>query len=122
MKNKILVVDDNLINIKLISNVLEAAGFEVHKANSAEAAITELGVSLPDLILMDIELPGMDGLTLTKLLKSKDQTKSIPIVALTSYAMVGDDKKAYEAGCEGYITKPIDTRKFPGLITKFLTD
>jgi len=117
---KILVVDDNPTNLKLVSDVLEFEGYEILKAKDAEEAIVVLQSTLPDLILMDIALPGMDGLTLTRKLKAAQETKAVCIVALTAFAMKGDDQKAVDAGCDGYITKPIDTRKLPGLVSELL--
>jgi CheY-like chemotaxis protein len=108
---RILIVDDNPVNLKLASEVLEMEGHAVEKAVDAEQARELLRHSMPDLILMDIALPGMDGLTLTRILKADLRLKHIPVVALTAFAMKGDDRKAYEAGCDGYITKPIDTRE-----------
>lgn len=119
-QSRILVIDDNPMNLKLVSEVLEFEGHEVHKAANAQAALEILSGMLPDLILMDISMPGMDGLTLTRKLKSEDRTRHICIVALTASAMKGDDFKAFEAGCDGYITKPIDTRVFPGQVTEIL--
>jgi len=109
----ILIVDDNPINLKLASNVLKAEGYETDLATDAEQAQERLQHMTPDLILMDIALPGMDGLALTRKLKSDDRLKHIPVVAMTAFAMKGDDQKALAAGCDGYITKPIDTRQFP---------
>ena len=116
----ILVVDDNPTNLKLACDVLEMEGHTVERALNAEDALQVIKRSAFQLILMDIELPGMDGLTLTRQLKADNATRHIPIVALTSFAMKGDDEKAYAAGCDGYISKPIDTRKFPAQILKFL--
>jgi CheY-like chemotaxis protein len=113
MNTCILIVDDNPINLKLASHVLKAEGYEIDIATDAEQAQERLQHVTPDLILMDIALPGMDGLTLTRKLKSDDRLKHIPVVAMTAFAMKGDDQKALDAGCDGYITKPIDTRKFP---------
>lgn len=109
----ILVVDDNPINLKLVTDVLEFEGYQILKAEDAEVAQEILATRLPDLILMDIALPGMDGLTLTRKLKANRHTHAIPIVALTAFAMKGDDEKVRAAGCDGYITKPIDTRQLP---------
>ncbi len=106
----VLVVDDNTVNLKLVADLLEFEGYEVLKAVDAESALMVLSARKPHLILMDIGLPGMDGLTLTKHLKSVPITQSIPIVALTAFAMKGDEEKAIKAGCDGYITKPINTR------------
>ncbi|EQA35865.1 putative polar-differentiation response regulator DivK [Leptospira inadai serovar Lyme str. 10] len=120
MNVKVLIVDDNPINLKLACNVLKAAGFEIITAVDAEGTLHNLEKITPDIILMDIELPGMDGLTLTKLLKENNKTKHIPVVALTSYAMKGDQEKAFKSGCVGYITKPIDTRIFPSQVAGFI--
>ncbi len=120
MAARILVVDDNPTNLKLACDVLEMDGFEVKRAMNAEEAVAVINQIQLDLILMDIELPGTDGLTLTRMLKADKSTKHIPIVAMTAFAMKGDDQKALQAGCEGYITKPIDTRKFPQQVAQFL--
>jgi CheY-like chemotaxis protein len=118
---RILVVDDNPTNLKLVSDVLEFDGYRILTATDAEAAQDVIKTSLPDLILMDIALPGMDGLTLTRLLKADEGTRHIVIVALTAFAMKGDDKKAREAGCDGYITKPIDTRTLSTIVAEYLS-
>lgn len=117
---RILVVDDNATNLKLVSDVLEFEGYRMLKAMDAEMAQEIVRQTPPDLILMDIALPGMDGLTLTRRLKSDPETRHIVIVALTAFAMKGDDEKAREAGCDGYITKPIDTRTLPGVVAAYL--
>lgn len=110
---KILVVDDNPTNLKLVSDLLEWSGYQVSKAMDAEQALEVIQQSIPDLILMDIALPGMDGLTLTRKLKAAEATRHVKIVALTAFAMKGDEQKAFDAGCDGYISKPIDTRMLP---------
>lgn len=120
MSAKILVVDDNPTNLKLVSDVLEFEGYDILQAVDAEQAQVVLAEKMPDLILMDIALPGMDGLTLTRMLKANARTRHICIVALTAFAMKGDDQKAREAGCDGYITKPIDTRTLPGQVAALL--
>lgn len=120
MSATILVVDDNPTNLKLASDVLEFEGYNILKAVDAEEAQVVLATTLPDLILMDIALPGMDGLTLTRKLKAEERTRGIRIVALTAFAMKGDDQKAFDAGCDGYITKPIDTRKLPDQVAGYL--
>jgi CheY-like chemotaxis protein len=117
----VLVVDDNPTNLKLVSDLLEFEGYEILKAVDAESAQGIVNSTAVDLILMDIALPGMDGLTLARLLRDGVATIHIVIVALTAFAMVGDEDKAREAGCDGYITKPIDTRKLPGLVAMYLT-
>jgi CheY-like chemotaxis protein len=120
MTGFIFVIDDNPINLKLACDVLEFEGFTVGKAVDAEQAQEILQHTKPDLILMDIALPGMDGLTLTRKLKADARLKDVPIVALTAFAMKGDDQKALAAGCDGYITKPINTRKLAEQIAGFL--
>ena len=107
---KILVIEDNPLNMELITDILEAHGYEIHSCNNAEDGVKVAEEYMPDVILMDIQLPGMDGLTATKILKEQNATKDIPILALTSHAMVGFEKSAREAGCNGYLTKPINTR------------
>ena len=121
MTTRILVVDDNPLNIKLVADVLGSEGFAVDRAQDAEHARAILKRSVPDLILMDIALPGMDGLTLTRLLKADARLGHVPIVALTASAMKGDEQKALAAGCAGYITKPIDTRDFARQVRTFLS-
>jgi CheY-like chemotaxis protein len=117
---RLLIVEDNPVNLKLIAQVLSADGFQIHCATTAEAAEAHLQSSLPDLILMDIALPQMDGLTLTRMLKADPRYRNIPIVALTASAMVGDDRKALDAGCIGYITKPVNTRTVAAEIMAFM--
>jgi len=117
---RILVVDDNPINLKLVSDLLAFEGHEILHATDAEEAQVILHETLPDLILMDIALPGMDGLTLTRQLKADGRTAHIRVVALTAFAMKGDEQKAFDAGCDGYITKPIDTRALPGQVAGIL--
>lgn len=120
MSARILIVDDNSVNLKLASDVLEIEGYAIVTAADAELAQEILKHTKPDLILMDIALPGMDGLTLTRKLKDDKRLKHIPVIALTAFAMKGDEQKASEAGCDGYITKPIDTRKLPQLVAELL--
>jgi CheY-like chemotaxis protein len=119
-KKRILVVDDNPRNLKLAFDVLEDAGYEVVEAVDAEQAQSMIDRNLPDLILMDIALPGMDGLTLTRKIKANERTKHIRIIALTAFAMKGDDQKALAAGCDGYITKPIDIHQLPVQVADIL--
>ena len=116
----ILIVDDNPTNLKLAADVLECEGYTVLRALDAEEALEILKGTKPELILMDIQMPGMDGLTLTRLLKADPAYRGVRIVALTSFAMKGDEQKAHEAGCDGYLTKPIDTRKLPHEVARFL--
>jgi len=120
MSTRILIVDDNPVNLKLATDVLEMEGYAVEKAVDAEQAQEMLKSATPDLILMDIALPGMDGLTLTRKLKADERLKDVPVVAITAFAMKGDEQKALDAGCNGYITKPIDTRKLPQQVAAYL--
>ena len=109
---KVLLIEDNLMNMELAADLLETAGFQVLKAERAEDGIAMAVAQQPDIILMDIALPGMDGLEATRRIKQDARTAWIPIVALTASAMRGDDDRARSAGCCGYIAKPIDTRRF----------
>ena len=116
----VLIVDDNPANAKLVSFLLARKGYEVRTATDAADALAILEGFHPRLILMDIQLPGMDGLALTRRLKADPGTRDILIVALTAYAMKGDEEKSRAAGCDGYISKPIDTRTFPDLVSRYL--
>ncbi|MEW6521507.1 MAG: response regulator [Thermodesulfobacteriota bacterium] len=109
---KILVIEDNELNLKLVRTLLELADFSVLEALDAEQGITIARRELPDSILMDIQLPGLDGLTATKMIKQDPLLQRIPVIAVTSFAMESDGRKAQEAGCVGHISKPIDTRSF----------
>jgi len=117
---RILVVDDNPVNLKLASEVLRLEGYAVEQAMDAEQAQELLRESVPDLVLMDIALPGMDGLALTRWIKADARLNRVPVVALTAFAMKGDDRKIIEAGCDGYIAKPIDTRDLPRRVARIL--
>jgi len=116
----ILVVDDNPANARLISFLLEKRGYEVRTAIDARDALQLLNGFQPRLIMMDLQLPGMDGLELTRRLKANEKTRDIVVIALTAYAMKGDDERAREAGCDGYVTKPIDTRTLPDVVAQHL--
>ena len=117
---RILIVEDNPMNMELASDLLELDGHDVLQAEAAQEGLDLASAEKPELILMDVQLPGMDGLTATQRLRERDDTKDIPVVAMTAHAMEGDDKKAYRAGCMGYITKPIDTAQFRQQVTDFL--
>jgi CheY-like chemotaxis protein len=117
---RILIVDDNATNLKLVAYLMKANGYTVETALDAESALDAIGVNHPDVILMDIQLPGIDGLELTRRLKADPRTRDIVIVAVTAYAMKGDQAKALAAGCDDYITKPIDTRTLPDTIARHL--
>jgi CheY-like chemotaxis protein len=118
----ILIVDDNPTNLKLARIVLENEGFAVQTANDAEEALRKLETCRPRVILMDVQLPGIDGLELTRRLKADPEYASIVILAVTAYAMKGDEEKARAAGCDGYVTKPIDAVKLPLLIATYLEE
>ncbi len=109
---KILLIEDNAVNRDLTQFLLESQGYQVREAATAEEAFEILKTERPHLIVMDIQLPGMDGLEATKKLKENPATRDIPVVAVTSYAMKGDREGAAAAGCVGYITKPIDKTTF----------
>ncbi|MDH4232313.1 MAG: response regulator [Nitrospirota bacterium] len=117
---KILVVDDNRDNRELVVKVLRNNGYRVIEATDGEEALERAETERPALILMDISLPKLDGYEVTRRLKGRDHFKGIPIVALTAHAMKGDREKALCAGCEGYISKPINVRELPGQIKQFL--
>jgi CheY-like chemotaxis protein len=118
----ILIVDDNTQNLKLARVVLANEGFDVYTASNAEDALRLLRTVTPRLILMDIQLPGMDGLELTRRLKADPATRAVRVIALTAYAMKGDDEKAFAAGCDGYITKPIDVERLPVVVSSYLAE
>jgi CheY-like chemotaxis protein len=116
----ILIVDDNPQNLKLVRVLLISEGYEVRTATDAEDALSQLESFEPRLILMDLQLPGMDGLELTRRLKSDPRRRQIAIVALTAYAMKGDELKALAAGCDGYVAKPIDIAALPATVREQL--
>jgi len=117
---RILIVDDNATNLKLVAYLMRANGYDVETALDAESALEALRMHRPEVILMDIQLPGIDGLELTRRLKADPATRDIVIIAVTAYAMKGDQDKALAAGCDDYITKPIDTRALPEQIARHL--
>jgi two-component system, cell cycle response regulator DivK len=118
--NSILVVDDSADNLLLTRLLLESEGFEVRTTEDAAQTLDVLSSYKPQLILMDLQLPGTDGLELTRRLRRDPAWEKVTIVALTAYAMKGDEENALAAGCDGYITKPIDTRTFAALIRGYL--
>lgn len=117
---RILVIEDNAINMKLVVFLLETAGHEVLQSTDAEDGIQRAREWLPKLILMDVQLPGMDGLTATQQLRSDPKTHDIKIVALTAFAMSGDREKFEAAGCDGYIPKPIRYQNFLEVVGSFV--
>jgi two-component system cell cycle response regulator DivK len=116
----ILIIDDNPINLKLEKILLVVEGYDVRTATDAEEALKVMETFVPRLVLMDLQLPGMSGLELTQKIKSNPRLKNTIILAVTAYAMKGDKEKALEAGCDGYITKPIDTKTMPTMIANYL--
>lgn len=121
MGDPVLVVDDNPHNLKLARVVLEAAGYDVRTAVDAEDALQQLDSYTPAAILLDLQLPGMDGLTLARRLKADPARCGIRLIALTAYAMKGDHDKALAAGCDAYMSKPIDIEALPRLVAALLT-
>src|SRR5437867_3403736 len=116
----ILIIEDNPVNVKLFRVLLEKAGFDIRTAGDADEARAVLSNFEPRLILMDVQLPGIDGLELTRRLKANPRYQQIPIVALTAYAMKADQERALDAGCVGHIAKPIDTRTFVNAVKHYL--
>ena len=116
----ILVVDDNPLNLKLARLLLDTESYEVRTAEHARAALAVLETFHPRLILMDIQLPGMDGLELTRRLRADPSLDDVIILALTAYAMKADEQKALDAGCDGYIAKPLDTRSLTDVVRAYL--
>jgi CheY-like chemotaxis protein len=120
MSHFILVIEDNPANMKLTTTVLSRSGYHVISAADAEAGMLLAKSEHPDLILMDVQLPGMDGLTATGLLKQDPATRHIPVIALTAFAMKGDRKRMLEGGCDDYVTKPIDYKAFLETVARHL--
>jgi two-component system, cell cycle response regulator DivK len=116
----VLVIEDNPLNSGLVTDLLEVNGIEVRSAETAEAGIQLAHELMPDLVLMDINLPGMDGLSATKILKSDPATRHLAVVGLTAHAMNGDAELARDGGFDGYLTKPFDTRTFVARIKSFI--
>ena len=117
----ILVVDDNPLNMKLLSFLLTKRGYEVRCAPDGKEALALLQEFRPALILMDMQMPGIDGFELTRRLKADPQTRGIVVIAVTAYAMKGDEQRVREAGCDGYLAKPIDTRSLPQVVASHLS-
>jgi two-component system cell cycle response regulator DivK len=117
---KVLIVEDNPANMTLATFLLKSAGHTVLSATDAESGLTLARSEQPDLILMDIQLPGMDGLQATGLLKADEATRAIPVIALTALAMKGDEERIRAAGCDGYIAKPLAYREFLATISNLL--
>ncbi|HSW93042.1 MAG TPA: response regulator [Gammaproteobacteria bacterium] len=116
----ILIIEDNLLNLKMMDYLLTAKKYDVYRAMDAREALSLLETVKPALILVDIQLPGMDGLELTRKLKADPRYKHIPVIAITAYAMKTDKEKALAAGCNGYIAKPVDIKTLPDIIDKYI--
>ena len=117
---RVLVVDDSPMIVKLLRVLLTSAGYEVRTAGGADAALAVLAEFHPGLILMDVQMPEVDGLTLTRRLKADPRYRDIAIIAVTAFAMKGDEARVRDAGCDGYVTKPIDTSALLGVIGEIL--
>ncbi len=117
---KILLIEDNLLNLQLVTDLLEVNGFLVTSATTAEEGLRLARAQLPDLVLMDFSLPGMDGLTATQNLKANPATRHLRVVGLSANAMRGDEEAALKAGCQAYLTKPINCRTFVATVTQFI--
>src|SRR3954469_7058982 len=122
MSKRILIVEDQEDNRRIVHDLLSASGYELIEATTGEDGLKQAAVEKPDLILMDIQLPGMDGYEVTRRIKANPQLTHIPIIVVTSYALSGDDKKAVEAGVNGHVTKPFSPRVLLAKIREFLPD
>ncbi len=120
MSKRILVVEDHEDNRRILRDLLTSAGFELIEAVTGEEGVTLAGTLRPDLILMDIQLPGLDGYEATRQIKANPALRQIPVIAVTSYALSGDDVKAREAGCDAYVTKPFSPRALLAKIREYL--
>jgi two-component system cell cycle response regulator DivK len=120
MNKTILVIEDHEDNRRIMRDLLTSSGYEVIEAVTGEEGVTAAETHRPDLILMDVQLPGLDGYEATRLIKANPNLQSIPIIVVTSYALSGDDVKAFEAGCDAYVTKPYSPRELLARIRKFL--
>ncbi len=121
MSRKILVVEDNDRNRELVKDILDIQGYHVLEARDGVEGVAMAREHKPDLVILDIQMPIMDGITAAKLIKSDPATRGITMIALTSFAMKGDRERLMEAGFDDYIAKPIDTRKLPEIVKKYLT-
>lgn len=120
MPKKILIVEDNDLNMKLFNDLLEAQGYDTLQSKNGREALALARRHRPDLILMDIQLPEISGLQVTKWLKDDDELRMIPVVAITAFAMKGDEEKIRDGGCEAYIAKPISVASFLHTVARFL--
>jgi two-component system, cell cycle response regulator DivK len=122
MSKRILVIEDQEDNRRIMRDLLTSVGYEIIEALTGEDGVTAAASHVPDLILMDIQLPGLDGYEATRRIKANPALHHIPIIAVTSYALSGDDVKAFEAGCNGYVSKPFSPRALLARIREFLQD
>lgn len=120
MSGSVLVVDDNFVNLELARVTLQLAGLRVTGAIDGEQALAAVAAERPALILLDLQMPGMDGFEVARRLKSDPRTRGITIVAMTAYAMKGDEERARAAGCDGYIVKPIDVLALPKQVAAYM--
>jgi two-component system cell cycle response regulator DivK len=120
MTKRVLLVEDNPHNRKIFSGMLTHSGFEVVEAEDGHQAIAEMARRLPDIVLMDLSIPGIDGWEVTRRFKADPRTKAIPIIALTAHAMRGDEERAREAGCDHYLAKPVSPKKVVEEVRKLL--
>lgn len=120
MSKRILIIEDQEDNRRIMTDMLNAAGFEVIEAVNGEDGVSMAEANVPDLILMDIQLPGVDGYEATRRIRAKPALGAIPIIAVTSYALSGDDKKAFEAGCDAYLAKPFSPRELLAKIREYV--
>ena len=121
MSKTILIVEDNDLNMKLFNDLLQAHGYNTIQTKDGREVVKLAQENRPDLILMDIQLPEISGLEITKVIKADDELKNIPVIAVTAFAMKGDEEKIREGGCEGYIAKPISVPNFLETVAKFLS-
>jgi two-component system, cell cycle response regulator DivK len=119
---RVLVVEDNPLNLKLVRDVLLSAGFEVVEARSGEEGVAQARARTPDVILMDLQLPGIDGTQAMRMIKADPAATDVPIVALTAFAMADDRERALRSGFDGYLSKPISVRDLPRQISEFLPE
>jgi two-component system cell cycle response regulator DivK len=120
MSKRVLVIEDEEDNRRIVRDLLTSVGYEIIEAETGEAGVTAAATHLPDLILMDIQLPGLDGYEATRRIKADPALRHIPIIAVTSYALSGDDVKAFAAGCDAYVTKPFSPRALLAKIREYL--
>ena len=120
-RGRILIVEDNPLNLELVRDILTAEGYQVLEAVDGPAGVALASSETPELILMDLQLPGLDGLQATAQIRSDPRLRDVPIVAVTAHAMKGDDDRARAAGCDGFISKPIQVREFVAAVDRYLS-